>query len=66
MKKGDVFRQSFTVSDDVHQKFIELFKDRNPLHVDASFAESKGFKGRVMHGNILNGFSIVSYRGVSS
>lgn len=56
MKKGDTYTHSFKVSDDVHQKFIELFKDRNPLHTDASFAESKGFKGRVMHGNILNGF----------
>ncbi|RMF23115.1 MAG: hypothetical protein D6765_13520, partial [Bacteroidetes bacterium] len=34
----------------------ELFADRNPLHTDAAFARAKGFEGRVMHGNILNGF----------
>lgn len=53
---GDVFTEDFTVSDEIYNGFIQLFKDKNPLHTDEQFAIQKGFKGRVMHGNILNGF----------
>jgi 3-hydroxybutyryl-CoA dehydratase len=47
---------SFAVSERVYEGFVQLFDDRNPLHTDDAFAISKGFKGKVMHGNILNGF----------
>ena len=56
MKQGDIFEIPFTVSEDTYKGFIALFKDENPLHTDEQFAISNGFKGRVMHGNILNGF----------
>jgi acyl dehydratase len=55
-KPGRVFEHSFSVSDDVYEGFIRIFKDRNPLHTDREFAASKGFAGCVMHGNILSGF----------
>jgi 3-hydroxybutyryl-CoA dehydratase len=55
-KKGEQFTREFEVSAAVHQNFIDTFADRNPLHTDEEFAKSKGFKGRVMHGNILGGF----------
>ncbi len=55
-KKGDTYNVRFVVSSDVYNGFITVFNDHNPLHTDESFAISKGFKGRVMHGNILNGF----------
>jgi 3-hydroxybutyryl-CoA dehydratase len=55
-KPGDVFSETFTVSSEIYNGFIQLFKDPNPLHVDEQFAKERGFKGRVMHGNILNGF----------
>ena len=55
-KTGDHFEQSFTISSNVYEDFIKLFKDKNPLHTDDEFAKSHGFKGKVMHGNILNGF----------
>jgi 3-hydroxybutyryl-CoA dehydratase len=50
------FKESFNVSEFIYNGFIDLFKDTNPLHTDEAFAIEKGFKGRVMHGNILNGF----------
>lgn len=56
MKKGDSFQQTFVVSESCWRGFIEVFCDRNPLHVDAGYARGRGFKGAVMHGNILNGF----------
>lgn len=56
LNKGDKFNRSFTVSPNIYSGFIDLFKDNNPLHVNEEYAISKGFKGVVMHGNILNGF----------
>eukprot|EP01037_Dinobryon_pediforme_P008328 gene8328-8414_t len=53
------FKQNFQVTDTVYSGFILTFGDKNPLHTDETFAQEKGFKGRVMHGNILNGF--ISY-----
>ena len=55
-KEQDKFVQSFKVSEKIHEGFIQLFHDKNPLHVDEAFAIEKGFRGKVMHGNILNGF----------
>lgn len=55
-KLGDVFEDNFIVSDEIYNGFIQLFKDKNPLHTEEIFAIDNGFKGRVMHGNILNGF----------
>jgi 3-hydroxybutyryl-CoA dehydratase len=59
MEKGSIFMREFDLSSDVYSLFLEAFKDKNPLHTDDSFAQSKGFEMRVMHGNILNGF--ISY-----
>jgi 3-hydroxybutyryl-CoA dehydratase len=56
LKLGDKYERSFTVTEEVYNGFIAVFKDKNPLHTDEDFAIAKGFKGRVMHGNILNGF----------
>ena len=56
MEKGNKFNSEFNVSEEIYSGFIQLFNDENPLHTDTSFAMSKGFKGVVMHGNILNGF----------
>jgi 3-hydroxybutyryl-CoA dehydratase len=53
---GDKFEERFIVSNETHTGFISVFKDKNPLHTNDQFAMDKGFKGKVMHGNILNGF----------
>jgi len=58
-KLDDTFDKSFIVSPETYTGFIKLFKDENPLHTDEQFAKTKGFRGRVMHGNILHGF--ISY-----
>jgi 3-hydroxybutyryl-CoA dehydratase len=56
MTRGDKFSAQFIIDDSIYQGFIAIFKDNNPLHTDEDFAKSKGFAGKVMHGNILNGF----------
>jgi 3-hydroxybutyryl-CoA dehydratase len=56
MKVGDTFSQEWVLAETLYLGFRDLFRDNNPLHVDAAYARSKGFDGAVMHGNILNGF----------
>ena len=49
----------FGVTKEVYNAFQLCSGDMNPLHTDESFAQQKGFRERVMYGNILNGF--ISY-----
>jgi 3-hydroxybutyryl-CoA dehydratase len=56
MEVGQKFQALFVVDERVYQGFIQVFKDRNPLHTNAAYALSKGFTEKVMHGNILCGF----------
>lgn len=53
---GDKFIKHFVVALEIHEGFIAIFGDRHPLHTDASYAVARGFRSKVMHGNILNGF----------
>jgi 3-hydroxybutyryl-CoA dehydratase len=59
LPKGATFSQQFVVSPAVYNGFLQTFNDRNPLHVSDTAARDQGFAGKIMHGNILNGF--VSY-----
>lgn len=56
IQKNDIFQLTFSVTNEVYNGFINTFGDRNPLHCNESFAVERGFNGKVMHGNILNGF----------
>lgn len=56
VKEGDTLDASYVIEESVYQGFLDTFQDVNPVHVDESYAKSKGFEGRVMHGAILNGF----------
>lgn len=58
-KLGEKFEEQFFVSVETYNGFINIFKDKNPLHTDHAFATNNDFKGVVMHGNILNGY--ISY-----
>ena len=55
----DTFDEKFKISDDLVTDFIKLSNDRNPLHTIDKFAIDKGFKSRVVHGNLQNCF--ISY-----
>ena len=56
MKVGDQFTRDFVVTDEIYAAFTNGFKDRNDLHVNDAYAQSKGYQQKVMHGNILGGF----------
>jgi acyl dehydratase len=53
---GTRFSRQYTIAQDVYQRFLDLFGDASPLHVDDAVAVSCGFTGKLMHGAILNGF----------
>ena len=53
---GDCFLEKFTITQEVYESFKKTFMDFNALHTDDSYARSKGFEEKVMHGNILCGF----------
>jgi 3-hydroxybutyryl-CoA dehydratase len=56
LRKGDTYFKQFIFDDKIYQGFKDIFNDYNPLHTDADYAKRKGFKDKVMHGNILGGF----------
>ncbi len=56
MTAGNSYRQAYVVDSSVYEGFRALFQDHNPMHTDETFAVAHGFRGRVMYGNILNGF----------
>ena len=53
---GTDFQHSYVLSEDVYQRFLDLFGDTSPLHVDDGVAVACGFSAKLMHGAILNGF----------
>ncbi|QFY41382.1 hypothetical protein F6R98_01045 [Candidatus Methylospira mobilis] len=53
---GQEFTVDFQISEKIYSGFINIFDDRNALHISDEYARSKGFESRVMHGNILCGF----------
>lgn len=55
-KINQVYNHQFTVSQEVYEHFQLCSNDKNPLHTNKEFANSKGFTDKVMYGNILNAF----------
>jgi 3-hydroxybutyryl-CoA dehydratase len=48
--------RDYTLSRSVYEAFLAAFDDRSPVHVNDDYARASGFRERVMHGAILNGF----------
>ena len=46
----------YVITPEVYGHFLKAFQDHSSIHVDDAYAQSRGFKGRVMHGTLLNGF----------
>lgn len=56
LKIGDSFDQVYNITESFVENFINLSNDKNILHVNDEFAKEKGFKSRVVHGNLQNCF----------
>jgi acyl dehydratase len=55
MKEGDLFKVHFTVSEDVFKGFRATFKQENPFHTDDAICQERGYREKIMPGNILSG-----------
>lgn len=55
-KEGEKYEHTFVVTEEVYFAFQQCSQDRNRLHTDELYSQSKGFKDKVMYGNILNAF----------
>lgn len=53
---GARFQQEYAITEDVYQRFLALFGDASPLHVDDAVAVRCGFPRKLVHGATLNGF----------
>jgi 3-hydroxybutyryl-CoA dehydratase len=51
--EGNKFKRSLKISPDLVDSFAKLSGDYNPMHLNEEYAKSKGFPGRISHGNIL-------------
>ena len=49
--------RDYTITPEVYEHFLAAFHDYSPVHFDEAFAQSRGFRGKVMHGSLLNGFA---------
>ena len=58
LKVGDAAEVSKTITDDDVRAFAELTGDRNPVHLDESYASTTRFGRRIAHGML--GASLIS------
>ncbi len=56
LKVGDEASLSNTVTEAMINTFAEVSGDKNPVHIDATYAESTMFKERIAHGMLSAAF----------
>jgi acyl dehydratase len=56
LKQGDTVRWRHEVTAEEVDAFARLSGDVNPLHLDDAFGQQHGFRGRVVHGALVNAF----------
>lgn len=47
---------TYEMNEMVFLNYMTAFQDTNRIHTDEEIAKKLGFKGKVMHGGIINGF----------
>ena len=57
LKIGDYYREEFSISQGMVNKFAKLSGDDNPIHYDKSYAAKTRFKKPIVHGL----FSVTSF-----
>ncbi|MGO9089212.1 MAG: MaoC/PaaZ C-terminal domain-containing protein [bacterium] len=50
--RGEKFTRTLAITSELLERYGRLSGDFNPLHVDDQYARGKGFKSRVVYGNI--------------
>lgn len=54
--EGTSVSEDYCITSVVYENFLKTFGDLSPIHIDDRYARECGFRERVMHGAILNGF----------
>ena len=55
-KVGESWKNQWIINEDLYFKFLNISRDKNPMHTDHDFAKSHGFPEKIVHGNLLNCF----------
>ena len=54
IEKGAVFAKRWTITEEMSAAFVRCSGDVNPIHADDAYARARGYRGRLMHGALLN------------
>ena len=54
IEKGAVFAKRWTITEEMSAAFMRCSGDVNPIHADDAYAQARGYRGRLMHGALLN------------
>jgi 3-hydroxybutyryl-CoA dehydratase len=53
---GQSWTHEWSISNKIYQNFLMLSNDHNLMHTNSNYAKSKGFRDKIVHGNILSCF----------
>ena len=54
IEKGVIFTKRWTITEEMSAAFVRCSGDVNPIHADDAYAQACGYRGRLMHGALLN------------
>ena len=54
IEKGVIFMKRWTITEEMSAAFVRCSGDVNPIHADDAYARARGYRGRLMHGALLN------------
>ena len=54
IEKGVIFTKRWTITEEMSAAFVRCSGDVNPIHADDAYARARGYRGRLMHGALLN------------
>jgi 3-hydroxybutyryl-CoA dehydratase len=52
---GDSYSKKFLITEDMVYNYAALLGDKNPIHLDSSYAKNTIFGKRICHGTLLTG-----------
>tara|TARA_B100001057_G_scaffold469420_1_gene529748 strand:- start:1190 stop:1606 length:417 start_codon:yes stop_codon:yes gene_type:complete len=56
LKKGLKKKIKIKVSKKIHEQFIKLSRDKNPIHINKKFARKYNFEKPIIHGMLIGSF----------
>jgi len=53
---GQTDRFSIQITQEMQNAFLDITGDNNPMHIDEAYAQSKGFRGKLVYGMLTASF----------